>query len=98
MRTGDVRAHRYFSNALLWAWMFSIPFMLAGAFCPDVLLRWMGGDAQIVALGVSYARILLLFTPFFMCNYITSSFVRNDGDPCAGDGGYPQRQLVQCGV
>ena len=23
----------------------------------------------------------LLFTPFFMCNYITSSFVRNDGDP-----------------
>ena len=78
---GDERAHRYFSNALLWAWMFSIPFMLAGAFCPDVLLRWMGGDAQIVALGVSYARIFLLFTPFFMCNYITSSFVRNDGDP-----------------
>ena len=76
---GDERAHRYFSNALLWAWMFSIPFMLAGAFCPDVLLRWMGGDAQIVALGVSYARIFLLFTPFFMCNYITSSFVRNDG-------------------
>lgn len=78
---GDERAHRYFSNALLWAWMFSIPFMLAGAFCPDMLLRWMGGDAQIVALGVSYARIFLLFTPFFMCNYITSSFVRNDGDP-----------------
>lgn len=41
----------------------------------------MGGDAEIVALGVGYARIFLLFTPFFMCNYIVSAFVRNDGDP-----------------
>lgn len=78
---GDRRAHRYFFNALAWAWLLSIPFVLAGAFCPDTLLRWMGGDGEIVALGVSYARIFLLFTPFFMCNYITSSFVRNDGDP-----------------
>ena len=31
--------------------------------------------------GVGYARIFLLFTPFFMCNYIVSAFVRNDGDP-----------------
>ena len=50
-------------------------------FCPEVLLRFMGGDAEIVALGVGYARIFLLFTPFFMCNYIVSAFVRNDGDP-----------------
>ena len=35
----------------------------------------------IVALGIPYARIFLLFTPFFMCNYIVSAFVRNDGDP-----------------
>lgn len=41
----------------------------------------MGGDAGIVALGIPYARIFLMFTPFFMCNYIVSAFVRNDGDP-----------------
>ena len=41
----------------------------------------MGGDAEIVALGIPYARIFLMFTPFFMCNYIVSAFVRNDGDP-----------------
>ena len=41
----------------------------------------MGGDREIIALGVGYARIFLLFTPFFMCNYIVASFVRNDGDP-----------------
>ena len=39
------------------------------------------GDEGIVALGIPYARIFLMFTPFFMCNYIVSAFVRNDGDP-----------------
>ena len=58
-----------------------MPFVLAGIFCPDGLLRLMGGDAGIVALGENYARIFLLFTPFFMCNYVVASFVRNDGDP-----------------
>lgn len=78
---GDSRCSRYFSNAILWAVLLSIPFMLAGAFCPGKLLGLMGGDAGIVALGVGYTRIFLLFTPFFMCNYIVSAFVRNDGDP-----------------
>ncbi len=78
---GDERAVRYFSNALLWALVFALPFMLAGVFCPEVLLRLMGGDREIIALGVGYARIFLLFTPFFMCNYIVSAFTRNDGDP-----------------
>ena len=62
---GDERSERYFSNALLWALVFALPFMLAGIFCPEVLLQFMGGDAEIVALGVGYARIFLLFTPFF---------------------------------
>lgn len=78
---GDERCQHYFSNAVLCACLLSIPFVLAGIFCPQVLLRLMGGDAQIVALGIGYTRIFLLFTPFFMCNYIVSAFVRNDGDP-----------------
>ena len=78
---GEARAQRYFSNAILCACLIAIPFMLAGAFCPGTLLRLMGGDADIVALGLNYTRIFLLFTPFFMCNYIFSAFVRNDGDP-----------------
>ena len=61
--------------------LIAVPFMLVGAFCPDAVLRLMGGDAAIVALGLQYTRIFLLFTPFFMCNYIVASFVRNDGDP-----------------
>ena len=77
----DERAHRYFSNGLMCAILIAVPFMLVGAFCPDAVLRLMGGDAAIVALGLQYTRIFLLFTPFFMCNYIVSAFTRNDGDP-----------------
>ena len=78
---GDARAHRYFSNGIFCACLIAVPFVLAGIFCPDRLLRLMGGDAGIVALGTGYVRIFLLFTPFFLCNYIVSAFVRNDGDP-----------------
>lgn len=77
----DEQRHRYFSGAVLWACLLAVPFVLAGIFCPGALLRLMGGDAGIVALGEGYVRIFLLFTPFFMCNYIVSAFVRNDGDP-----------------
>ena len=78
---GDGRCQHYFSNAVFCACVLSIPFLLVGIFAPGGLLRLMGGDAQIVALGTGYARIFLMFTPFFMCNYIVSAFVRNDGDP-----------------
>ena len=78
---GDDRCQKYFSNAIFCAWLASIPFVLVGLFAPGSLLRLMGGDAGIVALGIPYARIFLMFTPFFMCNYIVSAFVRNDGDP-----------------
>ena len=78
---GDARAQRYFSNAIFSVCILAVPFMLVGIFRPDGLLRLMGGDAGIVALGMNYARIFLMFTPFFMCNYVVASFVRNDGDP-----------------
>lgn len=78
---GDARAQRYFSNAIFSVCILAVPFMLMGIFRPDGLLRLMGGDADIVALGMNYARIFLMFTPFFMCNYVVASFVRNDGDP-----------------
>lgn len=78
---GDARAQRYFSNAIFSVCILAVPFMLVGIFRPDSLLRLMGGDADIVALGMNYARIFLMFTPFFMCNYVVASFVRNDGDP-----------------
>ena len=75
------RADDYFSNAIMCACLLSIVFILVGLFAPDRLLRLMGADDTITALGTCYTRTFLMFTPFFMCNYIVSAYVRNDNDP-----------------
>lgn len=74
-------ADDYFSNAVCFVWMIGILFTFAGIFVPDKMLILMGADAAIAALGQGYTRIFLLFTPFFMMNYVVGAFVRNDDAP-----------------
>ncbi len=71
----------YFSNGVLWSVLLSIPFILLGIFCPEEMIRLMGGNDEIIAVGTGYFRLFLCFTPFFMCHYQISGFVRNDKDP-----------------
>ena len=77
----DESADEYFSNALIYAVIFGLIFIVGGIFIPDRIMEWMGGDAQIVAVGTPYTRIFLLFAPFFMGNHICNAFVRNDKNP-----------------
>ena len=77
----DDRADRYFTNAVLWAVIFGMIFTVIGICCPEQVIRLMGGDAHLVAVGQNYNRIILLFGPFFMLNAVLSGFVRNDGNP-----------------
>ncbi|MFR8716594.1 MAG: MATE family efflux transporter [Faecalibacterium prausnitzii] len=64
---------RYFSNAMLCApcWR-PCPCMLAGAFCPEALLRLMGGDAGIVDAGHALRPHLLAVRARSLC--ATTSF------------------------
>ena len=78
---GDKYADDYFSNAIMCACILSVLFILVGLFAPDKLLHIMGADDKITAIGIGYTRTFLMFTPFFMCNYIVSAYVRNDNDP-----------------
>lgn len=71
----------YFFNSLFWTLLLSLPFVAAGIFAPDTVLRWMGADDTIVAIGTSYIRIALCYAPFFMLNYTFTAFVRNDSAP-----------------
>ena len=77
----DETANLYFSNAIFFAILFGIIFILLGIFVPDKILGILGGDAEIIAIGTIYTRIFMLFAPFFMLNYIFNAFVRNDGSP-----------------
>lgn len=78
---GEKSADDYFFNGIFWVCIISVLFILGGIFLPDKILMVMGADETIVQLGTGYTRIFLLFSPFFMMNYIFSSFVRNDNDP-----------------
>lgn len=68
------RADYYFTQAIAWSVLISIPFVLLGIFIPDKCLALLGADAGLVALGKTYLRIILIGTPFFMSNYSVTAF------------------------
>lgn len=80
---GQAGVKDYFSHAIFWDAVFSVPFILPGIFAPKWVLEIMGGDSVIAELGEDYMRILLLAAPVFMSNYVFTSFARNDHAPAA---------------
>lgn len=76
--TGDKNIDFYFTHALLWDIIISIPFILLGIFAPQWVLKIMGANQAIVDLGINYIRIVLINAPFFMMNYAFTAFARND--------------------
>ncbi len=78
---GSKSADAYFSNAVMWATFFGLILSALGILCPEWLLRIMGADDTIVEVGLTYTRIFMICSPFFIVNYIFTSFVRNDNAP-----------------
>lgn len=78
---GESEADRYFSNAIMWELIFGLIFTAAGALCPEGIIRLLGGDEHITAVGAQYTRLFMLFGPAFTLNYTFTAFVRNDGAP-----------------
>ncbi len=71
----------FFKQSLFWCAAASLPFVAVGIIAPDSVLRLMGADENLIALGVGYLRIVLIATPLFMMNYTFSGFARNDNAP-----------------
>ena len=63
------KADHYFTQAVAWSVLISIPFVLLGIFIPDKCLALLGADAGLVAMGKTYLQIILMASPFFMSNY-----------------------------
>lgn len=75
------RARGYFADAVMFCFLFSVPFILAGIFCPSALMALLGGEGAVGVLGTKYLRIILIFAPLFMWSYVITSYVRNDREP-----------------
>ena len=76
--TGEKNIDFYFTHALLWDIIISIPFILLGIVAPEWVLKIMGANQAITDLGINYIQIVLINTPFFMMNYAFTAFARND--------------------
>ena len=79
--SGGTDANRYFSNAVFFSIIVSIPFIVCGLFIPDQILILLGADENVLEVGVPYFRTAMCFAPFFILNNVVTSFVRNDGSP-----------------
>lgn len=79
--SGGNDANRYFSNAVFFSILVSLPFVFFGLIIPDKILILLGADADVLAVGVPYLRTAMCFAPCFILNNTVSSFVRNDGSP-----------------
>lgn len=75
------KANRVFTNAIFIAAMFSIVFVLIGAFLSRYIVRFLGADGSMMELTNTYAQVMLLFTPAFLLNNLLQCFIRNDGKP-----------------
>jgi len=70
-----------FTNTVYLAILFSVAFVLAGAFMARPLALMLGADNTVIEMTVIYLRWLLLFAPAFIFNDVFLCFVRNDGGP-----------------
>lgn len=75
------KRNRYFANSITFCILLGIIFMAIGGSMPGPILRLLGGDPDVVRIGIPYTRIFMLFSPFFMMNYVFNAFTRNDNAP-----------------
>lgn len=78
---GKKDAFDYFSDSVIWAFIFSLVFVTVGVITPESVLKLMGADNSILQTGRSYMKTVLIFAPCFMINYTFTAFVRNDNAP-----------------
>lgn len=70
-----------FTQSLCLALFLSSVFLTLGITAAKPISLLLGANAETLQLTTSYLRILMIFTPFFMCNNLLICFVRNDGSP-----------------
>ncbi|MEG0592889.1 MAG: MATE family efflux transporter [Coprobacillus sp.] len=74
-------ADHYYSQAILLGILVSIPFVVIGFFFPEMVVKMLGANEEVLSTSIEYLRTFIVFTPFFILNQIVVTFVRNDHNP-----------------
>lgn len=74
-------ANSTFSVTMILSVLFSLLFVLLGAFASRPLTTLLKADSEVFEMTHQYLQIILLFAPAFIISHVFTSFVRNDGNP-----------------
>lgn len=77
----SLEANQAFTQTLYLGVALSCVFILIGFFFVEKLTQLLGADATVFDMTYTYIKIMLFFSPAFICNNIVICFVRNDGNP-----------------
>ena len=74
-------ANNVFTTTLLLSAIFSLIFILLGAFASDALATMLEATEDVFGMVSQYLQVVLLFGPAFVFQMVIGCFVRNDGNP-----------------
>lgn len=74
-------ANKTFTQTLYLGVVLSCVFLLIGFLFVGKLTLLLGADTTVFDMTYTYIRVMLFFSPAFICNNIVICFVRNDGNP-----------------
>jgi len=80
-RNDQKNANIVFTNVIYLVVLFSIIFVIIGAFWSKNLALLLGANSEIIELTDIYIKWLLFFAPAFILNDVLLCFIRNDGNP-----------------
>ncbi len=70
-----------FTNTIFLAGGFAVALFFSGLLFSEPIIRLLGADEVVFAMGKTYLQVILLFAPMFVLNNVLLCFVRNDGAP-----------------
>lgn len=76
----EERARRYQVQAISFGVIASIVLTVLGLLVAESAYRFMGADDRVLTLGMSYMRVILLGTGFFLLNAIVNAGLTSRGD------------------
>ena len=74
-------ANQYYNHVIRLGIILSIPFIIMGALYAKEIVILLGAKGKIISMTVPYLRTYLMFTPFFIFQYIFTTFIKNDHNP-----------------